>query len=565
MQRFLTITLPHWPVTARARLQSGPVLVVHRVRGAKVVRAACRRARERSVAAGMPLAQARALLDAPATELDHLPSIDRRALRRLARWCGRWAPRVQVLDRIDPPVIVLDITGCERVHGGEDRLLPRVRRAMDRARVECTLWSACTQAAAMVAGWPDGGAPRARAHDGIVKQGDERWCTRDRPVQALRLDDALVQALHEVNIRTVDDLRSVQRVQVAARFGHAALDRLDAIVGQVFEPFDALPSVVEPMHDVRFDGPCPQLEALCAAVEQCVTSVGHLLKERQCGARAWCIRVDCADLPARLCRSDPEAHTDEAVRVGRAGDMSRADGAGAAAGACHADDAARSAHAWTVRCTEPVREWSALRPLLWPTLQELPMGHGVERVRVVARSLRRMPPGQHALHTQRTLTAHGALWIDGVRERLGAGAVACLRPNARRADDWQATLLSIEDHAHDDAIADATAWPTVELPSQPTQRWPRPEPAHTLEPGSTDAGWPEPPRRFRWRGTVWERTAAHGPQRVSPAWWQRANLLTHDHWRVQVQQGVWLSMVRTVRCASVDGTADAWWVQGAWT
>ncbi len=585
MQRFLVITLPHWPVTARARLMQGPVVVVVRRKGARMVHAANRLARADGVERGMPLAQAKALVRSEPLELDHDHAADRRAISNLAHWCQRLSPLVQTVHDDDYAAVVIDLTGLERVHRGEDRLLARLRAHMDRMRVECTLWTASTQAAASVAGRA---APSG--HDGIIKHGEERWRTRACPVDALRIDHDLVAMLHEVNVRTIDDLRQVQRVQVAARFGQRLLDRLDAIQGLVLEPFRAIRCVPEVQGQVAFDGPCPQVEALCQAVQSCFEQVCTQLQDRGRGARAFRVRVRCCDLPE---------------------------------------------HAWTIRCTQPIRSWHAVRALVLPSLQDLPLGHGVEAVHVVARSLRRVALMQGGLQRPCGPAEHGALWIDSLRERFGPDAVSMPILRAVRRHAWHegavAIDASIERH-HDDRQAsnplagisgldgisgfggldsldrirgvdgtggaDPAHDPVHALASEPSCVWPRPEriivqsnravadraqdPDHQHAAMDHDchvAPWPIPPSSFRWRGAAWHVIDRHGPQRLVGAWWHAHDAGTRDHWRVHatrigVMQGgviddhastgtaaphdhAWLALVR-----HDDGS---WWVQGAWT
>lgn len=554
MQRFLVITLPHWSVTARARLVQGPVVVVVRRKGARMVHAASRLARADGVEPGMPLAQAKALLTSEPHELEHDPAADRRALSTLARWCQRISPLVQLVHDDDHAALVIDLTGLERVHRGEDRLLVRLRAHMDRMRVECTLWTASTQAAAGAAGRA---APSG--HDGVIKHGEERWRTRTCPVDALQIDRDLMAMLHEVNVRTIDDLRQVQRAQIAARFGQRLLDRLDAIQGLVLEPFRAIRCVPEVQGQIIFDGPCPQVEALCQAVQSCFEQACMQLQDRGRGARAFRVRVQCCDLPE---------------------------------------------HAWTIRCTQPIRSWHAVRPLVLPSLQDLPLGHGVEAVHVIARSLRRVAPVQGGLQGTCSPAEPGALWIDSLRERFGPDAVSVPSLRAVRRHAWHegavAIDASIEAH-HDDregsggvngihaihgmndfdgiggmasagktasagemTSADAAHAPLHALASEPSCVWPRPERISVTQPGP-NAPWPIPPSRFRWRGAAWHVIGCQGPQRLVGAWWQAHDAGTRDHWRVHATRSAadppgdhaWLALVR-----HDDGS---WWVQGAWT
>lgn len=541
MQRFLVITLPHWSVTARARLVQQPVVVVVRRKGALIVHAASRLARADGVQCDMPLAQAKALMRCESHDMEHDPAADRRALYTLARWCQRISPLVQLVHDDDHAALVIDLTGLERVHRGEDRLLARLRAHMDRMRVECTLWTASTQAAASAAGQA---APSG--HDGIIKHGEERWRTRACPVDALRIDRELVAMLHEVNVRTIDDLRQVQRAQIAARFGQRLLDQLDAIQGLVLEPFRAIRCVPDVQGHIIFDGPCPQVEALCQAVQSCFEQACAQLQDRGRGARAFMVRVQCSDLPR---------------------------------------------HGWTIRCTQPIQSWHAVRPLVLPSLQDLPLGHGVEAVQVIARSLRRVAPVQGGLHGTRHTGEHGALWLDSLRERFGAGAVCVPSVRAVRRHAWHesavaidaaiegnqdgldgsSTLQAVGMHGIDsmrdtDSMrgADPTHAPVHALASEPSCLWPQAE-RITAASHATDAPWPTPPHRFRWRGAAWHIIGCQGPQRLVGAWWQAHDAGTRDHWRVHATRSAtdpsgehaWLSLVR-----HDDGS---WWVQGAWT
>lgn len=559
MQRFLVITLPHWSVTARARLVQAPVVIVVRRKGALVVHAASRLARADGVQRGMPLAQAKAIVQGEPHELEHDPAADRRALHALARWCQRISPLVHIVHDDDHAALVIDLTGLERVHRGEDRLLARLRAHMDRLRVECTLWTASTQAAAGAAGWA---APSG--HDGIIKHGEERWRTRACPVDALRIDRELVAMLHEVNVRTIDDLRQVQRAQVAARFGQRLLDRLDAIQGLVLEPFRAVRSVPDVQGHVVFDGPCPQVEALCRAVQSCFEQACMHLRDRGRGARTFTVRVQCCDLPR---------------------------------------------HAWTIRCTRPIQSWDAVRPLVLPSLQDLPLGHGVEHVHVVARSLRRMAPVQGGLQGHAAARDHGALWLDSLRERFGPDAVRVPRARAVRCHAWRHDSVSIEtctmnqdgmevsDHA--DGVGGVEVVGGVDgvdprrarvhpLASEPSCLWPRAERIVPQAPDRLDAPWPVPPSRFHWRGTAWHVMDCQGPQRLVGAWWQEHDPGTCDHWRVHARRSgtvhpgmarahpVEPSLGHDVMAEDDDGCNHAWlalvrhddgswWVQGAWT
>ena len=79
----------------------------------------------RGVHEGMSLAQARALLGKVQVQ-PYEPVRDAAALEAWARWALRWAPKATV-DGTD--ALLLEVTGCRRLYGGEDQLLKEVRQA----------------------------------------------------------------------------------------------------------------------------------------------------------------------------------------------------------------------------------------------------------------------------------------------------------------------------------------------------------------------------------------------------------------------------------------------------
>src|SRR6185312_275475 len=71
------------------------------------------------LAKGLPLAQVRAMHPA-LIAIEEEPDADSKLLDQLADWCLRYTPLVAC----DPPDgLLLDITGCAHLYGGEDKLI----------------------------------------------------------------------------------------------------------------------------------------------------------------------------------------------------------------------------------------------------------------------------------------------------------------------------------------------------------------------------------------------------------------------------------------------------------
>jgi protein ImuB len=99
----------------------------------------------------MPLAEAKALLagcDVPAHIEPHDPVADVAGLRELARTCNTFSPLFGIEEGESPECVLLDVTGCEHLFGGEHQLLDalttdfRQRGFQVRAAIAPTLGAA---------------------------------------------------------------------------------------------------------------------------------------------------------------------------------------------------------------------------------------------------------------------------------------------------------------------------------------------------------------------------------------------------------------------------------------
>src|SRR5690606_4408013 len=125
---------------------------------------------------GLTLADARACVPDIAT-IDEDPAADRAVLELLADWCDRYTPLVG-LD--GDAGIMLDITGCAHLFGGETALRKDISARV--TRMGFILRSA-------IAGTPDAARACARfTEGGILAPGTEAASLRPLPVAALELD-----------------------------------------------------------------------------------------------------------------------------------------------------------------------------------------------------------------------------------------------------------------------------------------------------------------------------------------------------------------------------------------
>ncbi|HAJ03090.1 MAG TPA: nucleotidyltransferase, partial [Brevundimonas sp.] len=172
------------------------------------------------LAPDMTLADARAQVP----ELEswpHDPDADRACLDRLLESFGRFSPMVA---GDDPHGLMLDVTGCAHLFGGEAGLMQAVHALSGRLGLEARCALARTPQAA-----------RALARFGrpgeIVAEGGDRAAARQLPVAALELAPSDIQALRRAGLKTIGDVDDRPRASLAARFGQEFSTRLDRILG----------------------------------------------------------------------------------------------------------------------------------------------------------------------------------------------------------------------------------------------------------------------------------------------------------------------------------------------
>jgi protein ImuB len=529
------------------------------------------------LAVGMTIADARARHPGLAVA-EHDPAADHALLERVADACDRFTPLVA----LDPPDgIVLDITGCAHLFGGEAALARALAARLTAAglsvRIAVADTPACAfavarcgprdsvfvipdEAASAAAIWNPAPrrdtvnasgfrvrglspAPRNDRAVFIVPPGRQDVALASLPLAALRLDAATVAALATVGLKRIADVTALPRATLAARFD-GLLDRLDQARGDADEPI--MPRLPTPAFVVeqRFAEPVMLERDVLGTIARLGEKLGRVLETHGDGART---------LEATLFRTDGQV-----VRIG-------------------------------VRTGAPVREAERIARLFADRLavgEPCDPGFGFDLVRLSALVVERCDPVQAELDAQGAAdhAAELAHLVDRLGARFGARritrqiaqdthvpefAVAALPAQAVRERQTVNSDLSLRSLSwpgssrpstsvrrsrykgvdgrdrpgHDDAdgsenIGDADT-PDTLLPARPVRLLQRPEPVEAM------AAVPDgPPVRFRWRRVLHEVAAAEGPERIALAWWRDADghALTRDYFRVESRRGfrAWL-------------------------
>ncbi|MFK7961007.1 MAG: DNA polymerase Y family protein [Phycisphaerales bacterium] len=323
------------------------------------------------VRAGMTAAQARALVPGTIVHLhEHRADLNARALEGLARWMLRVTPRVAV-DGADG--LVLDLTGCARLHPDEAALMQRIHRAFDRvgyrvhmaaAGTPGTAWGTArygvqADAQVMTVASDRGAAePPWTAVDAFgvrVAGGDEREAMSRLPVRALRCPDAVIDELAQVGIEWIADLFRVPRHELAGRGSgwrpDGMLGRLDQVVGRRPEMIEPILPPRRPMAECVFDGPVLQPEAIILTVRELLARLVGELEELGAGVTRLDLQCTSPDL-------GPQA--------------------------------------FRITLGHPTRSMRHLWTLLAPRLERIHLDHGIDAVRMQVSRMARMHEQQAA-------------------------------------------------------------------------------------------------------------------------------------------------------------------------
>ena len=442
------------------------------------VAAADARALAAGLAVGMTLADARARVP----ELDVRPLTpleDAALLRRLLIDFGRFTPMIA----LDPPWgLILDVTGCSHLFGGEAGLMEAVKRRASALGLSArTALARTPQTARALARFGPGG---------ITPRGRDAEVAGRLPAAALELSPADHLAIRRAGLVTVADVAARPREALAARFGADFPDRLDRMMGRA----DVRISPTRPAPPVRVDRilsePITETDQVETVLADLLTDLEAGLEVRGLGARR---------LELSLYRID--------------GDVRRV----------------------TLRTARPSRKAGPFQRLWRERLaalsRPLDPGFGYDHLRLAAGALSPLPPEQTGLDQPPDRGRDMGDLIDRLSARLGPEAVLRLEPVASHLPERACRLTP----------AQGRGAPIVEgwiEPSQPDD--PPDRPLHLFDPPqpieAVALAPDSPPARFRWRRKDHRVARAEGPERIEGEWWRRRERV-RDYYRVEDEQG----------------------------
>lgn len=431
---------------------------------------------------GLPLANARAVCpDVKVFDADE--AADARLIEAVAEWCDRFTPLVA----LDPPHgLLLDISGCAHLFGGEAMMLRAVCAALARQGFIVN---------AAIAGTP--ACARTMAHavrNYIVPEGEEVRAVSPLPVFALHAEESITRGLRRAGLKTIGDVASRAPHEITARFGADFTGLLQQALGQADAPISPRKPPPDFMMEKNFAEPVATDTAIAAILSGLAQMLVAAMDRQGKGARR---------LEASFFR------TDGAVRT------------------------------IAVDAGQPVTRTRVIDRLLRERLDALadPLdpGFGFDLIRLSASRVEIVVQEQRDLDTRAQDNDDVTALVDRLAARLGGRRVAVYLPRDTHIPERAFIAAPAQQYLASASVAEWPARAEAEPPLRPVRMFERPEeievPFATVPDG--------PPRRFTWRRAAHAVVRVEGPERIAMEWWTKEqSTFTRDYFRVEDTEGL---------------------------
>ena len=336
----------------------------------------------------------------------------------------------------------------------------------------------------------------SRHGGGIIPEGALTERLGPLPVSALRLSDEQVEGLIRMGLSQIRDLIDLPRAPLARRFGPDLMRRLDQMLGHLPEP---IATFTEPPHfGLRMSLP----EAI-GLTKDVMAGLERLLQR-------LCAKLALAQMGARRLRFELHRVDREVIRI-------------------------------EVGLARAMRDPARIAALFTRHVEAVDAGFGIDALRLEAHVVEPLAPeqiGGQGANAEDEL----ADLISRLGNRLGFGQIT--------------RLHAVDSHLPERSFLRLPAtqspppnWPEYRGPERPIILF-RPEPLGAV--------FGHPPSRFHWRRRAFTTLRAHGPERITPDWWQIDPAWAkglRDYWRIETREGPRLWLFHTPQ-------APGWSVQG---
>jgi protein ImuB len=485
------------------------VVVIHSARQRRLVIDVSPQADSKGIRRGMSAAEAMALCP-NLHRLDQDTAGDQRTLHALGRWLIRFTPVISCgWDDIEmdadpvPAVLFLDLTGSERLFGGIQPLVERVKRSLAQFGIPAWMALAPTPGAAWAFAITGGHTLR------MINTASLPAAMPHLPVDSLRLDKTILATLHHLGLHCVGDVLALSREQLPSRFGPSLLKRLDQLTGVLIEPLTKLVNDRPVTARMEFEAPVESLEDIWRIFEKLLGIVVADLARRSHGVRQ--LRM--------IFKPDPGWGLSMVTR--------------------------------TIALSRPHRDRPTLLNLIRCETERVDCEHGFVRFQLDVPLHEPIAEAQTQLFEQQSVEEEMELdrLLQRLRVRLGIAAV--IRPLLVES--------YLPERAWRPAVDDAPASTFTTPPARPLTLFPMPiEILVVCEPSDDRTGHP---RQFTWQGNVHRLAHAVGPERIAGEWW-RGHRHTRDYYDAEDEAGRRFWLFRVLHTRGDDAIIARWFLHG---
>lgn len=457
---WMAIRRPEWK--ERARVCAGAS------HGRMMVIATNQLANAQGIHNGMPLADSRAIVH-ELEVFDEKPGRKEKLLEGLARWAIRYTP----LSSTDPDGVLLDITGCCHLWGGEEAYLKHITSRLQSSGYCVKAAIADTIGAAWALSRYGQGAE-------IVAPHEQHFALLSLPPAALRIPGETTEKLHKLGLNRIERFIQMPRSTLRRRFGENLLIKIAQAIGEEPEAFTPITIIQEFEERLACLEPIRTAKAIEIAIERLLDKLCLRLKTEGLGLRK-------AQLKGY--RIDGKT-TSTAIGTNRPSD-------------------------------DPLH----LMKLFALHISGIAPGMGIELFTLTAEKTEKMErpqekiwAGQAGLDSQPL-----AELLDRVAGKVGKNAIRRYLP---RADYWpERAVKQAKDLSEDSGIGFHNPL------NRPIQLLPRPERIEVTAP------IPDyPPMLFIYQGLRHSIKKADGPERLERAWWLEEGE-HRDYYTVEDEKG----------------------------
>jgi protein ImuB len=476
-RRYLALYLPRWATDCLKRAdpalreQNRPLVLWEKQKGAMRIVALDIAASAEGLTIGQTVSDARGLVP-------HLDAreIDRFTLEQVfadfADWHSNASPLVAVLTHSSVyGDLCLDITGVSHLFSGEAAML-----AMLTSRLDALGYATQGAIASTI------GAAWALAHFApgkVLAEGNEAKALAHLPVIALRLEQAQVDTLNTLGLKTIGQLHERNRKEMQARLGASFLLRLDQALGWVEEKLVPRLPVAELFAEHRFAEPIGLIDDVLMCAHDLAVQLSYSLAAKGLGGQAFHLFLYRVDHKVITLSVSAARATRDADHIGRLF-SNRADRFGS----------------------------------------EYDAGFGIDMIRLAVSSVSPLEDAQTASFDGEDSISNLVQLYDRMTSRLGLPSVVRVKPINTHAPELAMQLEPLIAPMPDDLDA------LLQIEAErPMRLLPEPEPIMVI------AEVPDsPPASMVWRRITYRFVRASGPERLS-AEWHRAGarlMLTKD-------------------------------------